>query len=146
MAQTSGNQSAPKPRHVPQRTCVACRRSDAKRGLIRIVREGEGRVAIDQTGRRNGRGAYICHDPACWVNAVKRRSIERALRVEQLHPDDRAALLAFAQTLAPAPDDAGETPPEQPRDEALGPRAAAAAPEPPVAQRQERKIEDASDR
>lgn len=102
MAQASGNKGAPKQKHLPQRTCVACRRSDAKRGLIRVVRDAEGRVAVDETGRRNGRGAYLCHDPLCWANAVKRKALERALRIEQLHPDDRAALLAYAQTLAPA--------------------------------------------
>jgi len=90
-------------KHIPQRICVACRRSDAKRGLIRIVRDPEGRVAVDPTGRSNGRGAYLCHDPACWQSAIKRRALERALRLEQLHQDDRAALLAFAEGLVAAP-------------------------------------------
>jgi hypothetical protein len=88
-------------KHIPQRTCIACRRTDAKRGLIRVVRDGEGRVEVDPSGRRNGRGAYLCHAPACWQNAVKRKALERALRIDQLHPDDRAALLAFADGLAP---------------------------------------------
>ena len=99
--------SAPKqkqparPRHVPQRTCVACRRTDAKRGLLRLVRDAEGRVALDPTGKRNGRGAYLCHSPACWEQALKRKGLERALRVETLHPDDRAALEQFASALPP---------------------------------------------
>jgi predicted RNA-binding protein YlxR (DUF448 family) len=97
MAQTK----APKTKHVPQRTCIACRRSDAKRGLIRIVRDADGRVAVDLSGKRNGRGAYLCHDPTCWQQAVKRRALERALRVEQLNADDRASLLAFAAALPP---------------------------------------------
>lgn len=87
-------------KHIPQRTCIACRRTDAKRGLIRVVRDGEGRVAVDATGRRNGRGAYLCHVPACWQAAIKRKALERALRLDQLHPDDREALLAFAASLA----------------------------------------------
>ncbi|HMQ35826.1 MAG TPA: YlxR family protein [Chloroflexaceae bacterium] len=94
-----GNRQAPRPRHIPQRTCVACRRGDAKRQLVRVVRDGEGRVAVDPGGRRNGRGAYLCHDPTCWEQALKRKALERALRVEALHPDDRAALLAFASGL-----------------------------------------------
>ncbi len=98
----AGKKSSPRPKHVPQRTCIACRRSDAKRGLIRVVRDAEGRVAVDAGGRRNGRGAYLCHELACWEVALKRRAIERALRVEALHPDDRAALLAFAYSLSPA--------------------------------------------
>lgn len=106
MAQASGNKEAPRQKHVPQRTCVACRRSDAKRGLVRVVRDADGRVAVDETGRRNGRGAYLCRDPQCWANAVKRKAIERALRVDQIHPDDRAALLAFAQALPPSAEDA----------------------------------------
>lgn len=90
---------APRPRHVPQRTCVACRRTDAKRGLLRLVRDADGRVALDPSGKRNGRGAYLCHSPACWEQALKRKGLERALRVEALHPDDRAALELFAAGL-----------------------------------------------
>lgn len=99
MAQASGSKGQARQRHVPQRTCIACRRSDAKRGLIRLVRDADGRVAVDSTGRRNGRGAYLCHTPECWTNAVKRKALERALRLEQLHPDDKASLLLFAESL-----------------------------------------------
>ncbi|MGB9633423.1 MAG: RNase P modulator RnpM, partial [Chloroflexaceae bacterium] len=70
--------SQPRPKHVPQRTCVACRRTEAKRGLIRVVRDAEGRVTVDPTGKQKGRGAYLCHDPACWTAAIKRRALERA--------------------------------------------------------------------
>jgi predicted RNA-binding protein YlxR (DUF448 family) len=110
----------PRKKHVPQRTCVSCRRSDAKRGLIRVVRDGEGRVAIDPTGKRNGRGAYLCHDPLCWQTAVKRRALERALRLDQLHPDDRDTLLEFASTLPPA------SPPDGKREEVQSPEPAPA--------------------
>jgi predicted RNA-binding protein YlxR (DUF448 family) len=105
----AGRGQAPRQKHLPQRTCVACRRSDTKRGLIRVVRDAEGRVAIDPGGRRNGRGAYLCHDTACWEAALKRRALERALRLETIHPDDRAALMSFATTLA-APTSAHEGP------------------------------------
>ena len=53
------------------RMCVACREHDAKRALVRIVRTTEGTVEIDPTGRRNGRGAYLCHQPACWERAIR---------------------------------------------------------------------------
>lgn len=89
-----------KPKHVPLRTCVACRRTEAKRALIRIVRDAAGRVAVDPTGKRNGRGAYLCHDPNCWAAALKRKALERALRLDYLHPDDREMLLEFGKTLA----------------------------------------------
>jgi predicted RNA-binding protein YlxR (DUF448 family) len=85
---------------VPQRTCIACRRTDAKRGLMRLVRDATGHVALDPTGKRAGRGAYLCHDPACWEQALKRQGLERALRIEALMPEDRAALEQVAQELA----------------------------------------------
>jgi predicted RNA-binding protein YlxR (DUF448 family) len=99
MAQPKQKSKGPRPKHVPVRTCIACRRSDAKRGLVRVVRDAEGRISIDPTGKRAGRGAYLCHDPKCWEQALKRHALERALRVEALHPEDRAALEAFASTL-----------------------------------------------
>jgi predicted RNA-binding protein YlxR (DUF448 family) len=102
MAQAKKKSSGPRPKHVPVRTCVACRRTDAKRGLFRLVRDAEGRVAIDPTGKRAGRGAYLCHDPACWEQALKRRGLERALRIEALQPEDRLALEQIAQKLEPA--------------------------------------------
>jgi predicted RNA-binding protein YlxR (DUF448 family) len=104
MAQAKQKSKGPRPKHVPVRTCIACRRADAKRGLIRIVRDAEGRVAIDPSGKRAGRGAYLCHDPACWEAALKRHGLERALRIETLHPDDRAALEAFAKSLEQTPE------------------------------------------
>lgn len=86
---------------MPQRICVACRRTDAKRTLVRLVRDADARVHIDPTGKRNGRGAYLCNDLACWDQALRRHTLERALRVSVLHPDDLAALEAYARTLPP---------------------------------------------
>ncbi len=100
MAQAKKKTAGPRPKHVPVRMCIACRRPDAKRGLFRLVRDAEGHVSVDPTGKRAGRGAYLCHDPACWEQALKRRGLERALRVEALQPDDRAALEAIARGLA----------------------------------------------
>ncbi|GAB4449914.1 MAG: YlxR family protein [Chloroflexi bacterium OHK40] len=94
----------PRQKHIPQRTCVACRRSEPKRGLVRLVRNADGRVAVDVGGRRNGRGAYLCHDPLCWDLALKRRALERALKIEQLHAEDRAAIEAFARNLRAEPE------------------------------------------
>ncbi|MBK9714400.1 MAG: YlxR family protein [Kouleothrix sp.] len=99
MAQAGKKSAGPRPKHVPVRMCIACRRSDAKRGLFRLVRDAEGRVSVDPTGKRAGRGAYLCHDPACWDQALKRRGLERALRVESLDPEDRAALEEIARGL-----------------------------------------------
>ncbi len=106
MAQAKHKIKGARPRHIPQRMCIACRRTDAKRGLLRIVRGADGRVALDPTGKRAGRGAYLCHAPACWEQALKRQALARALRVEALVPEDRAALQEFARTLT-ASDEAG---------------------------------------
>ena len=104
MAQAK-KKSGPRPKHIPVRTCVACRRTDAKRGLFRVVREADGRVAVDPTGKRAGRGAYLCHDSACWEQALKRRGLERALRIDVIQPEDRAELEQVAQKLGPTHDD-----------------------------------------
>ena len=105
MVQPKKKISGPRPKHIPVRTCIACRRTDAKRGLFRLVRAADGHVAVDPTGKRAGRGAYLCHDPACWEQALKRRGLERALRVDTLQPEDRAALEQIAQKLDPVSND-----------------------------------------
>ena len=102
MAQAKKQAKGPRPKHIPQRTCIACRRTDAKRGLMRLVRDADGRVAVDPTGKRAGRGAYLCHDPACWEQALKRQGLERALRLTALQPEDREALEQVARALPPA--------------------------------------------
>jgi len=72
---------------------------DAKRGLQRLVRLEGGRVALDATGKRPGRGAYICAERGCWEAALKRTAIERALKIAQLDSEDRQALAAHAAAL-----------------------------------------------
>jgi predicted RNA-binding protein YlxR (DUF448 family) len=99
MAQVKKKTAGPRPKHVPVRMCIACRRPDAKRGLFRVVRDADGYVTVDPTGKRAGRGAYLCHDPACWEQALKRHGLERALRIESLHPENRATLEQIAQEL-----------------------------------------------
>jgi predicted RNA-binding protein YlxR (DUF448 family) len=66
---------------VPRRMCVVCRETTAKRALHRIVRSPGGAVAYDPTGKAAGRGAYLCGRPACLDTAIRRRSIQRALKV-----------------------------------------------------------------
>jgi len=86
-------------KHIPQRTCVACRSTAAKRGLIRIVRTPQGGVELDPTGKAAGRGAYLCHRRECWQEALKREKLARALRVK-LWDADREKLEAYADGLA----------------------------------------------
>ena len=91
-------QGGPRPRRVPQRTCVACRSTEAKRGLVRVVRTPEGRVLLDPTGKANGRGAYVHETRACWHEALKKDRLGRALKVAV--PEDDAELLkAHAERL-----------------------------------------------
>ena len=68
-------------RAEPRRTCVVCRATTAKRTLHRIVRSPAGTVSYDPTGKAAGRGAYLCGQPDCLDLAVRRRSIQRALKV-----------------------------------------------------------------
>ena len=75
---------------TPQRTCVVCRSTTAKRTLHRIVRSPAGTVAYDPTGKAPGRGAYLCGQPACLDLAVRRRSVQRALKVTDTAAADAA--------------------------------------------------------
>lgn len=80
---------------------MACRRTDSKRALIRIVRTPEQGVKIDPTGKLAGRGAYLCQARSCWHKALKGTALSRALKTT-LTVDELAALRAYADSL---PDD-----------------------------------------
>jgi predicted RNA-binding protein YlxR (DUF448 family) len=62
--------------------------------MVRIVRAPDGAVSVDPTGKRSGRGAYLCLQPPCWQTALKRHALDKALKTE-LTAADRAALAAF---------------------------------------------------
>jgi len=86
-------------KHIPQRTCIACRETAGKRGLIRLVRTSEG-VQIDPTGKKlAGRGAYLHPQQRCWRQALENRRIEQALRTK-LSAADRERLETFTLTLS----------------------------------------------
>lgn len=88
-----------RPKHVPQRICISCRTSTPKRGLIRIIRTTTGRVAVDTTGKLNGRGAYVCAEPQCWQLLLERNTLASALRLQSVTEEDRAILMSFARTI-----------------------------------------------
>ncbi len=67
---------------IPMRRCVGCMEQRPKRELIRVVRSPEGEISLDTTGKKSGRGAYLCPDPACLAKARKTRRLERALECE----------------------------------------------------------------
>jgi uncharacterized protein len=64
----------------------------AKRQMVRVVRDISGKVAVDPTGKRSGRGAYLCEKSECWERAIQRSSLNRALKTE-VSADDREALM-----------------------------------------------------
>lgn len=67
---------------IPMRQCVGCREMKPKRELVRIVRSPEGEVSVDLTGRKSGRGAYICRDDNCLKKSIKSKGLSRSLEVE----------------------------------------------------------------
>ncbi len=69
------------PRKIPVRRCCGCGEGKPKKELVRIVRPPEGEVSLDLTGKKAGRGAYLCRDAACLAKARKKKSLERALEV-----------------------------------------------------------------
>jgi predicted RNA-binding protein YlxR (DUF448 family) len=81
---------------------VACRRPQAKRNLIRLVRAGDGLAEIDATGKRAGRGAYLCRFGECWETGLTRRALDHALKTN-LTAENRQALATFAAQLPPTP-------------------------------------------
>ena len=69
-------------KHVPLRSCIACREKLPKRELIRIVRTPEGTLEIDPRGKRAGRGAYLCLKQQCSETALQSRRLSQALKCE----------------------------------------------------------------
>ena len=85
-------------KHVPQRTCIGCRQAKSKRDLIRLVRTPEGEIVIDESGKRNGRGAYLCADKACWEAVLQGGQLGKSLKVT-IGERDRQMLQEYAAKL-----------------------------------------------
>jgi len=85
-----------KRRHIPQRTCIACREVLPKRSMIRVVRSSEG-VVIDPTGKLPGRGAYLHLQRSCWERGMK-GALESALKVD-FTDEDRERLMNYLLSL-----------------------------------------------
>ena len=67
---------------IPQRTCMGCNEKKDKKELIRIVKNKEGIINIDKTGKLEGRGAYICDNIECFEKVVKTKRLERVLETK----------------------------------------------------------------
>lgn len=84
---------------VPERTCIACRQVKSKKDLTRLVCTVDG-VVVDATGKKAGRGAYLCKKIQCWEIGLKGNRVEHALKVT-LSEDNRQQLMRFAGDLLP---------------------------------------------
>lgn len=67
---------------IPERTCIGCNEKKEKNKLIRIVKDQEGNIDVDLTGKSNGRGAYICKNIECLEKAMKTKRLERSLKTK----------------------------------------------------------------
>ncbi|MBQ6543102.1 MAG: YlxR family protein [Clostridia bacterium] len=76
----------PTHRSIPMRKCTGCNEMKPKKELVRVVRSPEGEVSLDLTGKKPGRGAYVCRDASCLAKARKARRLEKAFSCEI--PDD----------------------------------------------------------
>lgn len=97
---------SPRAKHMPQRTCIACRETAGKRGLLRVVRTEQG-VMIDPTGKKAGRGAYIHPTRRCIEIVLQSNRLNQALRTS-ITAEDRKGLQTFLATL-PEVDDSGDS-------------------------------------
>ena len=69
-------------KNIPQRTCSVCRTQKNKNELLRIVKNKDNIIKVDETGKQSGRGAYICYDMECLEKAQKRKALEKALEIK----------------------------------------------------------------
>ena len=67
---------------LPQRTCIGCNTQKLKKDLIRIVKDKDGNISIDRTGKMNGRGAYLCKNKECLEKAIKSKKIEKIFEMK----------------------------------------------------------------
>ncbi len=89
------------PKKIPQRMCVACRTMRAKKELIRLVASQDGEIALDPTGKKPGRGAYICRSRHCLEQAIRGRRMDKGLKTRV----DEKIIAALAAEMASLPPD-----------------------------------------
>ena len=66
---------------IPQRQCIGCGEMKSKKEMIRVIKTAEDQILLDATGRKNGRGAYLCPSMECFKKAVKGRGLERSFKM-----------------------------------------------------------------
>ncbi len=66
---------------IPLRQCIGCGKMKSKKEMIRVIKTPEGEIMMDATGRKNGRGAYICPSSECLKKAIKSKGLERSFKM-----------------------------------------------------------------
>lgn len=66
---------------VPLRQCIGCQEMKSKKEMIRVIKTAEDEIMLDATGRKNGRGAYLCPSMECFKKAVKSKGLERSFKM-----------------------------------------------------------------
>ena len=80
---------------IPQRTCIGCMQSKNKNELLRIVKQNDGKIFVDKTGKANGRGEYICNSVDCLEKAIKLKRLEKKFETkidDEIYEDLRGAI------------------------------------------------------
>lgn len=83
-------------KNIPQRTCIGCNSQKNKKDLIRVVKNKDGVISIDKTGKANGRGAYICDNVDCLEKAIKTKRLEKIFETkisEEIYENLRGVII-----------------------------------------------------
>ncbi|MEA4888525.1 MAG: YlxR family protein [Clostridiaceae bacterium] len=94
------------PKRIPQRMCVACRTMRPKRELIRLVITAAGEIALDPSGKKPGRGAYVCRNRKCLEQSIRGHKLDKGLKS---HVNDAVIASLAAEMEALPPDESEET-------------------------------------
>lgn len=67
---------------IPMRQCIGCGEMKSKKEMMRVLKNAEGEISLDTTGKKNGRGAYLCYSRECLQKAIKSKGLERSFQVK----------------------------------------------------------------
>lgn len=90
-----GKKKPYRPKHIPQRTCIACRQKVDKLRLTRIVRTTDDGVIVDPSGKQNGRGAYLCDQASCWDKALSSPQLLNQALMAEVTSEERVRIATF---------------------------------------------------